>query len=33
MDTSTIERLGDALYEAWRERRVIAPLQIGRAHV
>jgi len=27
MDTSTIERLGDALYEAWRERRVIAPLR------
>lgn len=27
MDTATIERLGDALYDAWRARRVIAPLR------
>jgi 2-oxopent-4-enoate/cis-2-oxohex-4-enoate hydratase len=26
MDTSTIERHGDALYDAWRERRVLSPL-------
>jgi len=27
MDTTTLTRLGDALYDAWRERRVIAPLR------
>ncbi len=27
MDTTTIERLGDALYDAWRERRTLAPLR------
>src|SRR5207237_7846477 len=26
MDASTIERHGDALYDAWRERRVLSPL-------
>jgi len=27
MDTTTIARLGDALYDAWRERRTLAPLR------
>jgi len=27
MDTTTLTRLGDALFDAWRERRVIAPLR------
>ena len=27
MDTTTIARLGDALYDAWRERRTLPPLR------